>query len=734
VFDDLGVVVENPLLRSWDRAGDVVRHTPLRAVVNLTFLINYQLAHGEQVLSPSQTSGADAWSFHLFSILFHALNACLVYLLTRALLRALPQAVPEAWQGRVALVGATVWALHPVQSMAVAYVAQRYALLAATAFLATCLVYTRLRLRLERGESAWTHWDLYGVVLVGCMAAPLCKENAAVLPLAILTIELLAFRAKRWRYALGPLGMYAAGILGLMHRYAGDKSGYVYAIKRVLREFLPPGSQRSDRLEYLITQVPVNLTYLRLWVFPDQLSVEQDYPILWSSDAGTWASSHSEAAFVFGLALAGHALIVALGALLLRRGHRLIPLAIAWYYLCHLVEGVVPLIDPMVEHRLYLPSALLGVAVAVAAARGLSRLRRVDPSRRLRRLAPFVGATLVSALGVGTVVRNRVWASEVLLWEDAVAKRPNCPRALGNLGATLLGKRRFSEAIGPLWASIELSSSHVESWSNLGRTYLELGHYSHAEIALQQAIKLSKVRESPAVPNMWTHLGLVGLRQAAKTPPARVEPARSQLLRATACFTKALSVDPTHLSAQANLAMAEFALIGRSPDPAERFRHASGALRALERLGQLRAAHGKPPADAEITRMVGMCLLELGRVAEGLRAIAGALPSATPQEAVRIRFDLALTALELHRREHAHAPQALTLARELLARAPEGRTPKGKVLRGRLTWALGDEAAALELVEAGVAADPDPREVDVLFLNHLRRLGPPRPVGTEAGD
>ena len=50
VFDDHGVIISNPLLRSWDHAAELVRSKPLRTLTNLSFLANYQLAYGERIL------------------------------------------------------------------------------------------------------------------------------------------------------------------------------------------------------------------------------------------------------------------------------------------------------------------------------------------------------------------------------------------------------------------------------------------------------------------------------------------------------------------------------------------------------------------------------------------------------------------------------------------------------------------------------------------------------------
>jgi tetratricopeptide (TPR) repeat protein len=104
---------------------------------------------------------------------------------------------------------------------------------------------------------------------------------------------------------------------------------------------------------------------------------------------------------------------------------------------------VVPLRDPLVEHRLYL--ATFGIVLAVTGA-AVAALRRLPPERA--RVAGVAGIALaLVGLGAATAARNRVWQTGVALWGDAARKSPEKPRTWVNLGTALHFAGRYEEAV-----------------------------------------------------------------------------------------------------------------------------------------------------------------------------------------------------------------------------------------------------------------------------------------------
>src|SRR5262249_24950523 len=125
VFDDQSAIVENVSIRSlWPLLGTTEDPGPLRPprqiptsgrpLVNLTFALNYHFG------------GTRPTGYHAINVAIHILSAILLWNIVRRALR-LPYfadryATSADW---LALATAVVWALHPLQTEAVIYTAQR---------------------------------------------------------------------------------------------------------------------------------------------------------------------------------------------------------------------------------------------------------------------------------------------------------------------------------------------------------------------------------------------------------------------------------------------------------------------------------------------------------------------------------------------------------------------------------------------------------------------------------
>ena len=111
------------------------------------------------------------------------------------------------------------------------------------------------------------------------------------------------------------------------------------------------------------------------------------------------------------------------------------------------------------EHRNYLASMFL----FFPAAAGLKNLldRYSERSRPMVWLLAGFITLLVVGLGTGTYIRNQVWSSGQLLWEDAASKAPKSSRPLHNLAWD------YYERIGDYTSALEIYQPH---WSEPRRT------------------------------------------------------------------------------------------------------------------------------------------------------------------------------------------------------------------------------------------------------------------------
>ncbi len=143
ICDDNDDVVNNLALRTWDglvslwtTPGVTAQYYPLTFT---SFWLNYQWG------------GLDPLGYHLVNVMFHALNALLLW----AVLRRLQ--IPGAW------LGAALWALHPVNVESVAYIDERKNVLSGFFFLLSLWFAIRFWLgqgtRLEAGLAGQSQGD-----------------------------------------------------------------------------------------------------------------------------------------------------------------------------------------------------------------------------------------------------------------------------------------------------------------------------------------------------------------------------------------------------------------------------------------------------------------------------------------------------------------------------------------------------------------------------------------------
>ena len=267
-----------------------------------------------------------------------------------------------------------------------------------------------------------------------------------------------------------------------------------------------------SRLDYLRTEVAVLTTYLRLLVWPSGQNIEHDFPVqhAFLSPRVVWGLLVSR--------LAARPGRLDTGAARPRRSPRpidpawrLVSVGILFYLLAHLVESsVIPIVDVIFEHRIYLPS--VGFFVAVAAA-GTLLARRWAPNRFG---AVAIGATAAIAIVLAgtTIARNRVWKSDLALWTDAAAKSPGRARPWHNVGIALSELGRHGEAVEPMRRAVQLDPGWAKARAELGGLLILSGRPAEAEPVLREALRLQPGETAPMF-NLAEALWRTGRRRDA---------------------------------------------------------------------------------------------------------------------------------------------------------------------------------------------------------------------------
>lgn len=412
VFDDKPNLLSNPFIRlralDWSSLRDAAFSNQnglfYRPVASLSFALNYYAADGFASLP-----------FKLTNLIIHALNGYFVFLLARLICARLQKLgsegnahIPEI----VPIVVTAFWLLHPLQLTSVLYVVQRMNSLSAFFTLAGLLLFMHGRQRVERGVSGGLRLMLVGVI-GGAGLGVLCKENAALLPVYALVLELTCFspsnldRTHRLRIRL-----FFVAVLGLPALAAA-----AYTV--IHPDFiLGPYRSRTFSLgERLLTQPRVLFYYVGLALFPSRHALG-----LFHDDFVKSTGLFEPVTTV--IAVAGWMLIVAL-AITFRRRAPVLFLGVGWFLGGHLMESSVFALEMVHEHRNYLP--LFGILFSATYAL-LCLFDRADVDARISAVV-----VVLAALTLGFVTNSRAysWSSTGVLLETLIKHRPEAARTHG---------------------------------------------------------------------------------------------------------------------------------------------------------------------------------------------------------------------------------------------------------------------------------------------------------------
>jgi len=591
-FDDFLQIINVPLVKnlSYFINPDAARAYPgyggfvSRYFGYFTFALNYSFG------------GLNVTGYHLVNLAIHLAASLLVYslvCLTFRTPRTLKGSTPgqaAAGSGFIALLAALLFVSHPVQTQAVTYLVQRFASLAAMLYLLSLTSYVRARLvQVDRGVRSPAAIGWMAAALVSALLALKTKETSYTLPLALLLYELLFFDA-RWKRKALPL------LLGVFALTAAAAGGILAASGLPLAEL----ASRLDKMarlqtdmprwDYFATQSEVILTYLRLLVFPAWQQLDYDFPI---SHTFLDADVVISCSLLFAFFSAG----VYLLNLSRREGAwydyasgrlRLMAFGIFWFFLTLSIESsVIPIVDVIFEHRLYLPSAGLFMAVAAAVSLAGERGGVLPGWPKPPVLAAVAGVILL--LAGATVARNQVWRDEVVFWQDNADKSPLKARVFLNLGRAQERKRDLAGAEKSYRTASRLWPEQTDSAINLGLLYTQTGRPAEALAQFKAALTVDP-QLAEAHNNIGKIYGSQGqldeavqeFLQAVRLRPTMAEAYNNigylQALKkdyhaALAAYQKCLSLDPDYELAYVNRGIALLA-IGRNVEALADFRRA----------------------------------------------------------------------------------------------------------------------------------------------------------------
>lgn len=649
-YDDPQYVTDNPAVQSglsgaglaWALSASVFSWHPLTW---LSHMLDWQL-YGDQ-----------AAGHHLTSVLLHAANAVLVWLLMRRL-------GAGTWWSAFA---AAVFAWHPLRVESVTWISERKDVLSGCFFLLAIIAYTVFVERRAQGRRAS---PAYGALLACFVAGLMSKPMVVTLPVVLLLLEAWPLRRLGSPATLRPVLLEKAPLFLL---------SIVDAVATVLTQQnsgafmldLPFAARAGNALVALPR-------YLAKVVWPGDLIVCYAHPGHWPWPAVAGAGLFTLAATVYAW----------------RERGRWPWLIIGWAWFLVVLLPTLGLLQvgfqSMADRYTYLPVLGIGMAVAWGGAAWVG-------DRRGRRLAALGagGAILAGCVGC-TWHQQSVWRDSVALFQHAVDVSPNNAVAHGFLASALFAQGRVEDAAAHAERAIALDPRATTARLTLADVRERQGRTDEAE-ALVQAVAALR----PDDLNVRCQLGLLELSLG------RPDEARALMVPALEA-SEALRQRTLELAARAlqhgDRYVAQFhyeAVLAADPASAEA--HAGLGVLELSRhdpwaaLAHVREAARLRPDLADFQLVLARCAEEAGSLPEARSALDRALANA-PESA-----DICATAAEFHARQHEFG-RAVQLYQEAVALAPSDARMHAAL--GSILMETGDRAGANASWRRALELDP----------------------------
>jgi tetratricopeptide (TPR) repeat protein len=493
-YDDNTQVLNNPYIQNFHHLGEIFT-TTVWSYIGAQGVTNYyrpMMLFG--YLLCYQLFGPLAYSFHLVSLVFHTLVVLLVF-----------RVAVEMFRDRLAaFVAAGLFALHPVHTESVAWVAAVTDVELTFFYLLTFWFFLRAA-QLGGGRSALAQLAMAGGFVLTLMS----KEQALTLPVLATAYE---------------------------HCYRDDRAETTWSQKvgRYYLLWMLAGAYLLFRMRFFGALAPVlqisDLTWRQTLLSAVALVGQYGGKLLWPVELCAFYVFKRSTSVLEPRVLAGFLALVVLAALFvfLWRRARLVSFCILW-----MMVTLAPVLNPrwmaanvFTERYLYLPSAgfcwLLGMGWAYL-------WQKTRERSALWRRASVGALVLLGGLFILRVVtRNRDWSDDVTLytktlaaspdsyhihnnlgtvywkqgnveaaereWQEALRLTPRNAIVLNNLGLLRSGQERYAEAVEYFQRAMRLKPLYTDPHLNLGVAYTEMGQLEKAELQLRAAVALSPLR------------------------------------------------------------------------------------------------------------------------------------------------------------------------------------------------------------------------------------------------
>lgn len=400
--------------------------------------------------------GLEPSFMHLENIVIHAVNAVLVYTL------AIRLSCPDEQRLELPLFAALLFAVHPINTEAICWVAGRtdplatFFVLIAACYLAGNNVGDKLLKLMIPATSIFFGCLVKEVAFfffpIACLAAVLQYRSFLLIQGG--KIRLLNLCRPSLPFILFPLAYLYLRQLALS---AADKSVSILV------------TQKSSMLETSITAFKAFGFYVKKLFFPLPLN----FAIV----------SYSNLYALLGIAVI---LIVCLLFRFKRIYYNTFAAAL-FLIIPAVIVAVKPIAwTPVAERYLYASTAFFVIAF-------VGMLYYLVARKSYDHLLPIFLVLTIIIFAFLTVQRNLVWQDNFLLYKDAVTKSPQFNRIRNDYGIALLGRREYAKAFDQFETGHKMNNKYVPTLLNPANTRFQQGRSSEALELLKKTYKSRSV-------------------------------------------------------------------------------------------------------------------------------------------------------------------------------------------------------------------------------------------------
>jgi hypothetical protein len=363
------------------------------------------------------------WLWKLTNLLLHLITASGLYWLLTVLLRPSRQSSTQKFW--IALFVTAIWMLHPLNVSTVLYTVQRMSILSALFAILSRASYLEGRHRIRENQKNGYAWIALSIGIFLPLSA-FSKENGLLIPLYLSFLEWIFFSQIRLRTALQSLSAYKKTLLAVV-----TSAIVITTLLFTITHFIAGGyaGRPFTLTERLLTELRVMTIYLwqvvapswnNLGFFHDDIQVSKGFLTPPST-----------------LLASGLLILLLWAGFMLRKKNPLASFGLLFFFATHLLESTIFPLELMFEHRNYLGS--LGILIAISSL--------AYPYLETSRILPILAALIPVTLAIALFQFSYTWGDSERLNARILASHPDSPSIIALVAEQYTNQGKADQAL-----------------------------------------------------------------------------------------------------------------------------------------------------------------------------------------------------------------------------------------------------------------------------------------------